>query len=102
MLAVRSLTSGLWIKGEVRRFSAASLLASKRAAVWASTCPSAKIAKSFTSANFCLANANQFLTSAGKDSSLSSLSKSKGTCSKDEEGATHTRSVPKASTAFLI
>jgi len=52
IFAVRSLTSGLWIKEDVRRSSAAALLASKRSAVFASTSPSAKIAKSFTSANF--------------------------------------------------
>ncbi|MNI53877.1 hypothetical protein D3C73_1087340 [compost metagenome] len=102
ILLVRVLTSGLWINGEVRRLSAAALFASKRFAVSASTSPSAKIARSFTSANFCFANANQFFTSAGNDCSLCSLSKSKGTCNKDEEGATQIRSFPNASTACLI
>ncbi|MNN28770.1 hypothetical protein D3C81_1423500 [compost metagenome] len=102
MLLVRVLTSGLWINGEVRRLSAAALLASKRFVVSASTSPSAKTARSFTSANFCFANANQFLTSAGNDCSLCSLSKSKGTCNKEEEGAIQTRSLPNASTACLI
>src|SRR5690606_13944246 len=92
MLLTRFLTSGLWINGDVRRLSAASLFASKRFWVSASTSPSANTARSFTSANFCLANANQFFTSAGRDSSLFSLSRSNGTCNKDEEGATHTRS----------
>src|SRR5690606_36591023 len=92
ILLTRSFTSGLWINGEVRRLSAAALFTSNRSAVFASTSPCAKMARSLTSASFCLANANQFFTSAGRDSSLSSLSKSKGTCSKDEDGATQTRS----------
>ena len=100
--AARSFTAALCIRVDVSLASMSFLLASSCCLACSEALPPASSAIVASSSIFWYANANQRLISAGSFCSFFSCAKSYGTCRKEDDPATHTRSLPNFSTALSM